>query len=102
MMPIGNAFYPIVHKRRSFSHEQELRAICWLSLSEDVQWEKAGMIPAVKGVEVPVHLDELVESIRLGPSSVGWFADLVDSVCSVFNLRDISVRQSRVDESYMI
>jgi hypothetical protein len=65
--PGGNAFTRYLHKRRSFEHEQELRAIF------------ATNQPSPEpGFNVPVDFSTLVENIYISPIAPTWFADLVE------------------------
>ncbi|MCJ7423214.1 hypothetical protein MUP01_02975 [Candidatus Bathyarchaeota archaeon] len=91
-LPEGNIFYPFLHKRKSFAHEQELRAIILknppsagenLNLNQDV---------IDKGEYVDVNLDTLVENIYVSPTAQGWFLDLVASAMKKYNLKKEPVR----------
>jgi hypothetical protein len=66
--PSLSPFYPFVSKRKSFAHEQELRAIIW---REDI-WQALRDMPFLpvtmtipeSGVYVATDLEQLVEEIK--------------------------------------
>lgn len=96
-MPEGNSFYPFVHKRKSFEHEHELRAV-HQSLPQ-----KDGKIvldlPNEKfGISVSVNLNQLIENVFVAPETAEWFNHLVVGVLEQYAL-DFEVKQSRLDES---
>jgi hypothetical protein len=71
----GNLFAPILHKRKSFEHEREVRAVLWkppcAPASLSAQTIEDG------GVCGKVNLNTLVEEIRIAPSAPGWLKDLI-------------------------
>jgi len=79
-LPQGNMFHYIMHKRRSFQHEQECRAVVWRS------GPKISLVPVPPehvytkyppGINVPIPLQDLIEVVTVSPSSPGWFAQTV-------------------------
>jgi hypothetical protein len=80
-MPEGNAFYPFVHKRRSFAHETEIRALFtqWPTTDEGLDFKAE---PPTAGLEKPVNVDELIEQVYVAPTAPGWFRELVQQVSS--------------------
>jgi hypothetical protein len=91
----GDAFAPLVHKRRSFQHENEIRALVWrLEESEGAFFDAEGR-PATKdnysesrfvpkypermGVSIPVDIQMLVQAVYVSPTSANWFRELVVS-----------------------
>lgn len=97
-MPEGNTFYPFVHKRKSFDHEQELRAVM-----QEIPSKKGGGIDlspkpsCVDGIDVPVDLDLLIDRIYLAPTSLDWLHELVEAVTRKYQL-DKEVHQSSLDD----
>jgi len=75
-IPSGNAFFPFVHKRLSFAHEAELRAIVWSC--EDVN--KAHIPEGATEVTVDVAPEELMKSVHVSPTAPRWFGELVEQV----------------------
>ena len=66
VIPDGNGFYPYVHKRKSFEHEREIRALCreriWANddgRDDAVRYSPIG----AETIRIQVDLDELVEAV---------------------------------------
>jgi hypothetical protein len=101
--PEDSIFYPFLHKRKSFEHEHELRAIIsrypwkntyeWPPSEIDLKQEAF-----VDGEYVDVDSDTLVERIFVSPEGQRWFSDLVKSVVNNYNLSK-EVVQSSLDSS---
>jgi hypothetical protein len=73
---MGNLFNFVMHKRLSFAHERELRAIFWaLDGTPDAEPHKALIKPG--GLEIEVDLPALIERVYVSPTAAPWFADLV-------------------------
>jgi len=86
--PHGNAFWPYVHKRLSFEHEHEVRALVTRMPTIEVDGEQrvereADMPP---GRLVAVDLGVLIESIHVSPVAPEWFSDLVRRVCARYGV----------------
>jgi hypothetical protein len=76
IIPEGNAFWPFVHKRLSFAHERELRALIFEDpASEHGQMDFSLQMPI--GKQIPVDLGRLITTVYVAPTSPQWFADLV-------------------------
>ena len=85
LIPEGSLF-PYFHKRKSFEHEKELRAVIQ-SFSYDKQgnidWSRS---PHRDGLYVPVDLDLLIEKVILAPSCPPWQREVVKSVLKKYGL----------------
>ncbi|MFB2586966.1 DUF2971 domain-containing protein [Herbiconiux liukaitaii] len=87
---VNNGFLPFVHKRQSFEHEREVRAMFTRSAISDADRDKhdpsvfAQTRPA--GIGLPVDLSLLIEAIRVDPAAPSWFSDLVSSVATRYVL----------------
>jgi hypothetical protein len=69
----------IMHKRLSFSHERELRAIFWeIDGTPEAQPHKSKIGPS--GLTIEVELSSLIERIYVNPTAAPWFAKLVEDV----------------------
>ena len=85
-----NLLYPVMHKRKSFAHERELRAVIQrrpsskngrpLRLPADPLSEDFPNDLPKDGVLITLDLEQLVEKIYVAPSSPSWFRDLVEKV----------------------
>ncbi|HUS46591.1 MAG TPA: hypothetical protein VM098_00615 [Phycisphaerae bacterium] len=84
----SNAFLPLLHKRRSFEHEREVRAItlCCLAPKE---------FASRQGISVPVVLDKLIETVHVCPWSPEWVGELTKRVVQRYGLKT-PVQQSKL------
>jgi hypothetical protein len=99
----------LLHKRRSFEYERELRALTTIppSVSSYPDWlteeEKRQLIESTpniyegeelleSGVYTPVNLDVMIENIYVPPKSETWFSNLVKVVMGKFGLEKEVVR----------
>jgi len=89
-MPEGNTFYPYVHKRKSFKHETELRAVIQripkTKNPEGTEVPAFGQPNSEIGIRVPIHLPDLIEKIYISPTAPSWFELLVESVSAKYGL----------------
>lgn len=77
----NNGFIPVMHKRKSFEHEKELRAIL-CAVGDGMEKLVDGTeiaVPAMSaaGCEVPVDLDRLIDQIVVSPNVPLWIVDVV-------------------------
>lgn len=70
----GKALLPFFHKRKSYEHERELRAICIDMNKNEI------------GVYIPVKLDELITRVFVSPTAPSWIHKLLESVLKKFGL----------------
>jgi hypothetical protein len=83
--PQGNLFWPFVHKRLSFAHEQEVRAVISdFPIGPDGHLDCSMVGPVSRLVEV--DLSQLIEAIFVSPIAPEWFADLVRRVCARYGV----------------
>jgi len=109
----GDIFAPLMSKRISFQHENELRAIVWRhqdsegvflkadgSRGDANNWArtaKANKYPDRLGYNIQVNVPSLVETICISPTSRPWFSRLVQSMVEKLGFI-LEVRQSDVGE----
>jgi hypothetical protein len=96
-LPEGNAFYPFVHKRLSFAHEHEVRAVFAQDLPLKGDAIDLTAIPTYEGLERKVDLDKIVDTVFVAPTCPRWFSVLVAQVCVRYGL-NAKVVQSALDE----
>lgn len=77
--PNGNLFYPVMHKRRAFAHENEVRV---LKLKHDYIPFESALGPL--GLLVPIELESLVQAIYINPYAQPWYAKAVEAVVDKF------------------
>lgn len=96
----SNALTPLLHKRHSFRHEQELRMA--VNRSAEIAFPDGQLdrerIQNTSGTLISVDLSELVEEVVLSPGSPEWFADVVRETSARFDLKS-PVRTSLLDSA---
>lgn len=94
LIPDGNTLAPFVYKRRSFEHEREVRSVLREepvnSGTNAVDWS----LDTPEGINVPVALDRLINTIYVSPASQPWLLELVKSVVTKFGLHKDVVRSA--------
>lgn len=111
-----NYLRAVMHKRTSFAHEQELRAISLLepiilnpnetiaSLEELKNHPEHELPEYVQqllrygGVYFPVDLETLIERVHVSPNSPQWYVELVQSIVEKYDLDIQPVHKSAMDE----
>ncbi len=95
-----NFYNPYITKRRSFSHEKELRLITTTKkeiytgrIHKDIN--KGSELDGGLGVKVDLNI--LIESIYISPTSPNWFKELIEDTIVKFNyifpIKDSTLRQ---------
>lgn len=95
-IPEHNSLAPYVHKRLSFEHEREIRAIIQ-RLPTDGEEILVGKPNPDPGVAIEVELSDLLEQIVVAPTSPSWFAELVVEVTGKYGLT-VPVIRSQLEE----
>jgi hypothetical protein len=100
MIPDGNGLWPLTHKRRSFEHERELRAL-WSDIKNmDCKGPPSDAYPDDyhpahdEHVWKHVDLSVLIEKVFVSPTAKPWFLELLKKVLGRYGLNVIPVRQS--------
>jgi hypothetical protein len=88
----NNGFQMAVHKRKSFEHEQELRALVWLLINKGTDLSAS----PPDGVNVRVDVPCLIRKVYVSPSAGSWFVDVVAALLDKFGCGAIPVIQSRL------
>ena len=114
--PDNNVMSAIMHKRRSFQHEKELRlvvdrirdySLAAYSVNPLVHGKPWSMYDAGHidvfpegGVYIPVNVEDLIENIYVHPNQPTWFADVVRDAVAAFGFPALAqrVRQSDMAE----
>ncbi len=84
-MPEGNILYPVLHKRKSFEYEKELRAVIL-----KIPPERDGKIYLYQntpdaGMYVKIEVTKLIERVYVSPTAPDWFYDLTKSIVGKYN-----------------
>ena len=77
---LTNGLSPYIHKRKSFSHENELRAIIWQIAAAN----KDKLDLSNGGINVKVDLQTLIENVYVSPDSPLWLTNLIKETCTKF------------------
>lgn len=73
--PLGNIYYPIMHKRISFAHESEVRLVKSLSTKRDA-------LDPPAGVEIDWVPETTIETIFVNPYAPEFYYEVVCSILS--------------------
>lgn len=94
-IPGGNIMHPFMHKRKEFEHEREVRAFIWTpeGFSKERR-EQGGYRPP--GITVNVDIDELVDTIRVQPTTPGWARQAIEQLLAKYGL-STKVMPSQID-----
>lgn len=87
LMPDGNIMYPIVHKHRAYTYENEVRLILEPQLEDFHLAKKPNVYKS--GFHIKIDLDILIEEIIIGPTSPDWFIELVQKLVDKYNLKKV-------------
>lgn len=92
----GNLLSPFVHKRKSFEHEREIRALVteWPTGDASIDFARETID---HGLKIKVDIERLVENIYIAPSAPNWFADLVRALVQRYGY-DFQVVHSKLNE----
>ena len=90
-----NLLEPYAHKRKSFEHEREVRAV--VLRVPDFADPEHGREPVIEhGIALEVDVERLISDIYVSPASPAWFRDLVESVVRRYRF-DFPVFRSDID-----
>ena len=94
-IPEGNLFDPFLHKRVSFEHEKEVRAV-HASFGRPSEVNTiAGPFPP-DGIAIVTDAAVLISEVRVSPAAPSWFAAVVTDVTHKYGL-ECAVKQSELD-----
>jgi hypothetical protein len=96
-LPEGNIFYPFMHKRKSFSHENEVRIVSMEFPKDEGKINLSKTNPR-DGIKIKVNLNKMIEKIYVAPTAPDWYYKLVNQITIKFNLH-IEIRYSKLDEN---
>ncbi len=98
-IPEGHLLRPYWYKRKSFTHERELRAVCarWETQTKADEMLDTDHRPLDCGMWMNAKLDVLVTEVRVAPQSDSWVEELVRNVLARYGL-DKPVVKSSLDE----
>ena len=80
--PVDNLLYPVMHKRKAYRYEQEVRAVIWSNASN---FKNRQGHPDF-GLYEEVDLDMMIQEIVVHPASPTWFFDVVCDVSQKYRV----------------
>jgi len=89
-----NSFNFVMHKRESYSHEREVRAVLWAQEGG----VKGTFAEKDNGLIVPVDLGKVIESVYVSPSAKPMVREVVEGLVHKYELK-ARVLQSEVNAS---
>lgn len=92
-LPHNHPLLPFFHKRRSFEHESEFRALVFEHLGPP-----GATTPGPPGKLIPVDLATLIETIHVAPNRGSWEREAIEAGLRRFGL-EMPVVKSRLDDS---
>lgn len=87
-IPFGNAWWPLLYKRKAFEYERELRAV-----RSDTKYFDCAPNENPQGIFQKVDVQVLIESVYVSPRGEHWFLELVKKVLKRYG-KNLEVRQS--------
>lgn len=96
-IPEYHPLTPFVFKRKSFEHEQELRAFVDMEEAESDLQSFLGIEANQNGIYKTVSLKDLIQAVFVAPQSEDWFYDLVKSVCNTYHLSEVPIVRSSLE-----
>jgi hypothetical protein len=76
---VHTIFAPFMHKRSSFEHEREIRAVVWKPATNADGTLGLGPTSMGDGASVPVDLSTLIAAIHVPPRSKYWYLNAVEA-----------------------
>ena len=100
---LSDIYAPFLHKRKSFEHENEVRAIVQnFPNTEDLlnfTLPLGHLLDSIEhGLLVKIDIHKLIENIYVAPNAPDWFRELVETVITKYGY-DFTVRQSKLNEN---
>jgi hypothetical protein len=103
--PDDDPHHPMMHKRRAFEHEREIRAVVKESPRESSKTrEKNGAADTPDrehdrpGIIVSANTDKLIERIYVNPASPSWQVEMIRGTVEKFGIDPDMVSQSELAE----
>jgi hypothetical protein len=95
-LPEGNTYFPFIHKRLSFTHEREVRAVIQTMPTDGGRILVGRGNPDV-GKLVQVNVETLVNEVLVAPTAPDWFLELVERTTTRCGLK-AAVGRSSLDK----
>lgn len=96
-IPESHPLSPFVFKRKSFEHENELRALIDAEEIEKGLSNLLGIEFAETGIYKKVNISDLIKNMYVAPEAPDWFFDLIKKVLDRYKLSNIPVIRSSLE-----
>ncbi len=96
-IPESNILFPFLHKRKSFEHEREVRAIVLTIPTKEGKVDTSQEM-FDNGKYYGVDLSLLIQDVIVAPYAPEWFLELITSVVARYNL-DVPVARSSLADN---
>lgn len=100
-LPELDLFQWIMHKRKSFAHEREVRAVASLHTPDERGGAEIRANADAAGYYPEIDVPALVESVHVHPLAEPWFVDLVRRLVARFGF-EIPVHRSELAEKPLL
>lgn len=93
----SNFYNPFIHKRKSFQHEKEVRALVRRTsvVDNDFDFSKETIN---HGLKIEIDIETLIQNIYVAPNAHEWFVELVESIVERHGYT-FKVVHSKLDET---
>ncbi len=91
---MNNGLYSYVHKRLSYKHENELRALIWTVEKENTY--QNNIYKEQSGLLIPIDIKCLIENIYVSPIAPDWVVKQISDVCRRYGV--LEPKHSKIGE----
>lgn len=97
-MPDGNTNYPMLHKQKAYSYEDEVRLI--YQIMPPTGWEHDWNKEEVEeGFYIKTNLSDLIDEIVISPYSPKWFFELIKGIMEKYSIdKPITMSQLSINK----
>nr|VFK54433.1 MAG: Protein of unknown function (DUF2971) [Candidatus Kentron sp. TUN] len=85
---LGNMFRLLLHKRKSFEHEREIRAV--IQKYEDDDFSEGRFIerpePRKLGIRISTDIERLIQALYISPTAPLWKLDIIKAMVKRYRL----------------
>ena len=93
---ISNTFNPVMHKRRSFEHEKEVRAVISNSGKSTKDFEVNYEVTEF-GLTIPFDVNSTIDEIHLSPEAKPWFVQMIQETNAKLGITRPLIKSSLYD-----
>ena len=80
--PEGNIFYPVMHKRKAFEHEKEIRIV-----KSDSRYWSSTLEETPRGIYCQWDVANIVENLYVNPYSEEWYYEIIKDILDKYNCK---------------